>query len=1213
MLFHALRRFDRCIFLGCALLSLLSSALPSGALDVDKTLAQCRLDVWTTKDGLPPAAIHAMAQTPAGYLWFGTEAGLVRFDGVAFQTFHSRNTPGLKRDEVNALLVTQKGRLWLGTNGSGFGPFEQNRFYPLRTGFADESWSVTNALLEADNGTVWIGGGGDHNLQRMKSGEFQKLPVGYEFVQGFLEDRSGTIWTATRFNGLFGRMADGKEIHLWAEHGLPSSMLSSLALDSDNSLWIGTQDAGLCRYADGKLTTYTKRDGLSSNEIHALCFDREGSLWIGTRGGLDREHDNRFSTFRKIDGLHDVGVSAIFEDREGNLWVGSGSGLNRFSNTKLTPLSFPVTEGAANLSGMAEGPDGSLWFASDYGLKRFQNGIVTTYTVQNGLPSNAIVSVHMAKDGALWIITAGGGVTRRVGERFLPVSAQSPWRVIGEDKEGLVFANENDYARLSGGKFLPLPHSGKSGYVFSAYTNSGGHLWFATAGGLATVEHDRVVVSSRGLPPGTHIMSIAETENGSLWLGTDRGLIRLERETATVYGIASGLPSDNLFALAPDAQNVLWIGSPRGIFKVLLADLESYRRGGLKRIPTRLFEAVDGVRSVPNGFLALRTYDRHLVFLGTTGATLVDPDRLTADLPPRVVIERALLDGRVLDTQAMCRLPPGKGDLEVDYTGLDLCDAERVGFRYMLEGYDKSWVDAGTRRVAYYTNLPPGEYRFRVIARNSDGVWNMTGAEFGFKVAPFFYQTNEFKVACAGMLGLSSWGLIRLSLRQLQRRNQRLEEKVAERTEELHRSHEQIEAANRRLQALATTDGMTGLANHRAFQEQLRIELATADSTGRPLSLLLIDVDQFKSYNDTFGHPAGDEVLRGLARLIRENVRVGDYTARYGGEEFAILLPDTTEEAAVEIGERLRIVVAGHNFPCRQVTLSIGVARNEPLPAASETLVARADKALYAAKNGGRNRVVIATQELNEETAPLKRRPSADALHSETQEDPLMTLMQRQEGNILNGIMALLNLRDPGTDAHSHRVARFTLRLAQEAARQKIADLSVEDLCDLVLGALLHDIGKIGVPDSVLLKPGALTEEEWAIIRTHPEQGARVLETFTLFVCALPIVRFHHEKWDGTGYPQGLAGEHIPLGARIFALADTFDAMSSDRPYRATLSYEQIRAEILRLSGVQFDPALVQAFLAIPESEWDELRHLPMGDGLPAHPMLHNVPFSYAT
>lgn len=1213
MPFHSQFKPLRLFSIVVCLIRLVCAPHAATALDVDKSLAQCRLDAWTTKDGLPPDTINAMTQTPDGYLWLATNAGLVRFDGVTFQTFNSRNTPGLKRDSITSLLVTPQGKLWIGTDGAGFGLFENRAFVPFHTGIKDDSWSITNAILQSVDGTVWIGGGGEHPLLHYQNGKFTTLASDYPFVRGLAQDRQGAVWGATLYRGLFAHRSDGTVANVRVGQGLPSDALSSVVLDSDNSLWIGTLGAGLCHYVEGKVTTYTTRDGLSSNEIRALSFDHQGNLWIGTRVGLDREQDGKFSTFRKIDGLHDIGVSAIFEDREGNLWVGSGAGLNRFRNTRLTPLSFPGREGLANTSAMAEESDGSLWFGTDSGLKRLREGAITTYTTHDGLPGNDIVTLHRAKDGVLWVITAGGAIARKTGDRFTTLVAQSPWRVIGEDGEGLVFANGNDYARLSGGKFVPLKHSGQSEYVFNSFLAADGTLWFTSSGGLVALRHNQMTVISKGLPLGTHVMSIAQAGNGCLWVGTDKGLVRYENGETFVYKLASGLPDDNLFDIVFDAHGALWIGGGRGIFMVSVLDLERYRSGALKTIPTRLYDASDGIRCFPTKMQALQTRDHRLLFLGVQGATQVDPDRLATNfvLPP-VVIERVVLNKKTFDMQSVHRTLPGKGDLEVYYTGLNLSDAEKVSFRYKLEGYDKDWVDAGTRRVAYYTNLPPGDYEFRVLAGTSDGIWNTTGAGLEFKLPPFLYQTTPFKVGCIVAIGLGAWALARLSLRQLRRSNQRLEAKVAQRTEELHRSHEQIESVNRRLQALATTDGMTGLANHRAFQEQLREELAAADATGRSLALLMMDVDRFKRYNDTFGHPAGDEVLRSLARLIRENIRVGDYAGRYGGEEFAILLPDTTPETAFEIAERLRSAVAEYAFPCRQVTLSIGVAQYEACTVAPEMLVALADEALYAAKHAGRNRVALARDE-SDAVAVVRhetKRGLVSALKP-TEGDPLMELMRRQDGRVLSGIMALLNLRDPETDGHSQRVTRFVLRLAQEVIRQDIAALSPDDLRDLTLGSLLHDIGKIGVPDAVLFKAGALTEEEWTIIRAHPEQGARVLEAFSQFVCALPVVRSHHEKWDGSGYPQGLAGERIPLAARIFALADTLDAMSSDRPYRAALPYAQIRAEVCRVAGTQFDPALVDAFMAIPEADWERLRNITEEHDFPYDQILEDSPAAY--
>lgn len=407
-----------------------------------------------------------------------------------------------------------------------------------------------------------------------------------------------------------------------------------------------------------------------------------------------------------------------------------------------------------------------------------------------------------------------------------------------------------------------------------------------------------------------------------------------------------------------------------------------------------------------------------------------------------------------------------------------------------------------------------------------------------------------------------------------------------------------LSKANTRLEVMAATDGMTGLVNHRAFQDLLRETTERVQQDGRPLSLLLLDVDHFKQYNDSFGHPAGDDVLRTVASLLRQEVRQGDFPARYGGEEFAVLLPNADAKAARQVAERIRAAIAAYPFAHRQVTVSVGVACAEGGETTPEALLEMADRALYAAKRCGRNRVMLAEDSaVNEDTTPLpqpvaasERENSAPPLDSLRQIwDFLQGLISEETWQALAGVLPLLQLRDEQMVTHSRRVARFALRLAQEVSRLNLKPLGPGIWQELAVGALLHDIGRIGVPDVILFKPGPLVEDEWQVMRQHPEQGAEVLKSFPQLACALPVVRCHHERWDGSGYPEGLAGEAIPLSARIFAIADTLEAMSSNRPYRRALPFAAIRDEIARLAGSHFDPSLVSAFLNVPKEEWEQL------------------------
>jgi diguanylate cyclase (GGDEF)-like protein len=471
---------------------------------------------------------------------------------------------------------------------------------------------------------------------------------------------------------------------------------------------------------------------------------------------------------------------------------------------------------------------------------------------------------------------------------------------------------------------------------------------------------------------------------------------------------------------------------------------------------------------------------------------------------------------------------------------------------------------------------------------------------------------------------------------------------------ELEAQYRALETANAQLSALATMDSMTGLANHRAFQEELARQIARVQRSRAPLSLVLLDVDYFKQYNDAFGHPAGDEVLKGVGQILRKTVREGDYPARYGGEEFAVILPDTDVETAQLVAERIRTTVEAYPFAHRKITVSIGLAEYLDDEAA-DRMIQRADVSLYEAKTGGRNQIAylpvsafgaeeslqdapasaaqkaleVEQATLDVREAALLARLAAESAERETPADDsawemrasaplslqgyhrcvalqiggLEGLLQEPTSQILSALLDVLDKRGVEPRGHSERVARYALHLSsamaaryeeQRQTRPLLPRLTPGDLVDLAFGALLHDIGNVGIPDAILRKTGKLTENEWRQIRRHPLAGAELLADCPMLSRALPVVRFHHERWDGTGYPQGLSGEVIPLSARIFAVCDALDSLTTDRPYRARMDFAGACAEIARAAGAQFDPDVVEVFLRIPESEWQRLADVPL-------------------
>jgi len=764
--------------LGLAALLALAACQVFG-LDPSMPLSQYGHDAWTSDSGLPQNSITTILQTHDGYLWLGTQEGLVRFDGVRFTVFDTRNTPAMNDDWVQALLESRDGTLWIGTV-TGLARYKKGEFLPPLTGGLESA--IVTALLEKRDGSVWIAS--SLGITRMDAAGMHTYSTDAGLTGGrvnaLAEDAEGYLWAggpwgAARFESANGRfqlwtvrdgfpgvvltlLPDTDTAAFWAgtarglvrveggvtrlygaAEGLTHPFVRALARDRHGNLWVAT-DGGLFRFRDGRFVRYGESEGVSSNRILSLLEDREGSLWVGTSdGGLDRFREQRIATYTASEGLSDGKVWSVFEDSRGILWAGTAEGvLNR-----LAPGSDrfePVASVGASIMAIAEDARGGLWIGTrGAGLAHLEGARLRRYTAADGLSGNWVSTVLVDRRGAVWAGTMGSGVNRFENGKW------------------------TNYRRADG--------LGADA-VFSLFEDRAGDLWIGTFGGGVTRLSEgrfQTFTTKDGLPHDVVVSTFQDSE-GTYWFSTRGGLARFRDGRFTSYRQKEGVFHDATQRALEDGRGNLWLASNRGISRVSLAELAAAARAPGPIAGITFATATSMILAECNNAQhgAWKGRDGRLWFATVKGLVMADPARIEMNpLPPPVVIEQIRADGQVLPSSGPLRLPPGVRRLEFAYTALAFRNPRAVRFRYRLEGFEKEWVDAGPRRTAYYTNLPPGRYRFRVRAANEDGVWNETGAASDLVLEQRLDQTVWFRTLVLAALAAGGIALYRLRMRRL--------------------------------------------------------------------------------------------------------------------------------------------------------------------------------------------------------------------------------------------------------------------------------------------------------------------------------------------------------------------------------------------------------------------------------------------------------------
>ena len=740
------------------------------------------IDFWREAEGLPQSRVRAIVQTHDGYIWLGADGGAVRFNGASFTAF-TVETGSLKDNEVWALREDDEHALWIGTFGGGLTRLKDGRFHTFTTadGLPDD---VVTRIEKDSSGDLWIATAS--GFARYSHGRFIRV----EAPAGSTGATRETM-CAHSPRGVFAATAS-EVFHLSGGRWEPlgglvrpgDGSIDKLTCAADGSFWIGFSGGAIKNWKNGRIDSFTPQpgsptqvtllyedpaggvwaalgrtiyrlrngrfeqvrlgdEGRDLSTVYSMYVDREGSIWAGLQSnGLARLRVKQISTLPTPPGMPDEIARCVFEDRHGDVWVGASGGFARYRQGKLLSVASLPKGRSGPVRSFAEDPQGRLWMAAGKDLLLLEQGRPTDFPGWRA--SSEITVIYRDSLGGMWVGTDWDGLYQWTGQAFRNYRSEDGLagnriRALLRDRQGALW--------------IGTVGTGVSRFYGGTFTNYG------TSAGLA----------------GDRVYAIHEDKNGALWFATRNGLTRLQGGKFFSYASSSGLLVDFIYGILDDGLGNLWFSSAQGLFKVSEAELADVADGRARKVASVSYGVRDGMKTracnVGNQPIAWKTTDGLLLFSSLKGAVVVAPSRLTSSsyVPP-VHIESVTVNRRKQPLDREPSLPVGAGDVEIDYAALSYLNPEKVRYKYMLTGFDADWVDAGDRRFAYYANLPPGPFRFHVIAAGVDGEWNQQGAYFGFRLQPRFYQTRLFWGAAASAVLLIAWLFFRLRMHDLKAR-----------------------------------------------------------------------------------------------------------------------------------------------------------------------------------------------------------------------------------------------------------------------------------------------------------------------------------------------------------------------------------------------------------------------------------------------------------
>ena len=750
------------------------------ALDGHRRITQYAQTHFAAHDGMPHSLANAIAQTGDGYLWTTSQEGLSRFDGASFTTYDHRTTEGIPVGQFTALAVDQRGTLWAGTGSRGVLHLVDGEFRTVAWEPGTQEQQV-RVLAFDGSGDLWIGMT-DRGVVRLHDGALvaalttqNGLPS--DDVRALLATRDA-MWIGT-FRGLV-RWVNGRLVR--GPPPLDDAAVRAIAQGASGALWCAT-DKGLVRLR-GDAVEPVIANGLAPGEVSKLLFDRDGNLWIGTRTGVKRMTDGQIERLPSPEVL----INALFEDSDGNLWIGSDRGLDRLRDGDVLP--FGVNEGMTDevVGGFREDATGTKWITTSGGLYRIAPGEITATRI---VDHRGLYAILVDSRGTVWFGGRDGNLGYLRDGRPTWFDNQDWERIhsLAETSGGMWIGTDHGLFHMRGDKIAGAIAVVLKVAVHSIVTDAEGSLWVATERGLLHWSGDAMVPLPPGGPPRTTpVTTMLFDPDGTMWVGTKgSGLWRLRSGLWSVFTYRQGMFDDVMWRILDDGLGHLWMSSNRGIWRVSRQQLDAVAAGQRAKVDSQAYGEADGMRdrecngvADPAGW---RTHDGRLWFPTGKGLVVIDPAHLREREPPRALIESVWVDGQPQRAVDTLTLPAGSPRLELGYTAPALRGPERLRFRYRLDGFEPDWIETSTQRVARYTNLPPGDYRF-IVAAGLDDKWGPAGV-LAVTLPPLFYQTRWFDALAVLSLALAIVAVPLLRVRQLRRRARELDKRVQEAIGEL--------------------------------------------------------------------------------------------------------------------------------------------------------------------------------------------------------------------------------------------------------------------------------------------------------------------------------------------------------------------------------------------------------------------------------------------